>query len=93
MDYKGHGMAMDEFLSHRRCLGPVPPRFVKAKEKRTKIHLNKGGLPLCECDGRMRDFSKVHFDLTMRFKEVTCRKCLETVSKSSRVLGFEVQRD
>jgi len=87
-DDRGHGVAMDVFLKNWRCLGPVAPRVVKAKEKRTKIHLDKSGMPLCECDGRIRNFSKVHFELTLHFKEVTCKKCKDTIAKSSRVMGY-----
>jgi hypothetical protein len=88
VDSKGHGVSMEVFLKDRRCLGPVAPRVMKAKEKRTKIHLDKGGIPLCECDGRVRNFAKVHFELTLHFNEVTCKKCNDAIEKASRVMGY-----
>lgn len=88
VDHHGHGVSMEVFLKDRRCLGPVAPRVVKAKEKRTKVHLNKDGMPICECDGRVRNFAKVHFELTLHFNEVTCKKCNDAIEKASRVMGY-----
>jgi hypothetical protein len=56
--------------------------------KDSKVHLNKGGLPLCVCDARTKDFSQLRYVLTMKFDEVTCRSCKAAISKLSRVQGY-----
>jgi hypothetical protein len=56
--------------------------------KEAKVHLNKGGLPLCVCDARMKDFERLRYELTMKFDEVTCRSCKAAISKLSRVQGY-----
>jgi len=90
VEYKGHGIAMDEFRVHNRCLGAVPPRVVKAIERLAKVHLSKEGFPLCDGDRRLRGDSKQkHFELTMDFKEIKCRKCIYMVNKTERLIGFK----
>lgn len=88
--FKGHGVSLKEFEEHSPCLGPVAPRVVKAIKKLAKVHLNNGGFPLCDGDRRLRGDSKQrHFELTMDFKEITCRKCIYMVNKTERLLGFK----
>lgn len=60
----------------------------KGGSKPSKIHLNRGGLPLCVCEARMKDFERVHYELTIKFEEVTCRSCKAAINKLSRVQGY-----
>jgi hypothetical protein len=56
--------------------------------KELKIHLASGGLPLCERESRILDLNKVKFELTLKFEEVTCKKCKMAINKISRSMGY-----
>jgi hypothetical protein len=57
--------------------------------KEVKIHLKDvSGLPLCIRDSYMKYSLGIHYELTIKFKEVTCRSCKAAISKLSRVHGY-----
>lgn len=60
----------------------------KGGKKPVKIHLSRNGLPLCNWESRVRDFSKVKYELTMKLDEVTCQSCKNTIIKLTRTQGY-----
>lgn len=60
----------------------------KGGKKPFKVHLSKDGIPLCACEARVKDFSKMNYVLTLKFDEVTCQSCKNTITKLSRIQGY-----
>lgn len=87
--FKGHGVSLKEFEEHSPCLGPVAPRV---SDDTKLIHLKKDprtDFPICDCEVVPTDF------LTVRFKEVTCRKCIGIIRDTCKTLAtkYEIFKD
>ena len=61
---------------------------MKERTRAERVHLSKGGLPLCVCGSLRLNAEHIRYTLTLKFDEVTCKSCKAAITKLSRVQGF-----